>query len=57
MRFCCIVLRNLRVIGIAMTFLGKKFSFKLDLYFMRYMHINTKNEMESSKKFFFEFFF
>ena len=44
MRFCCNVLKNLGMIGIAMTFLGYKFSFKLDVYFMRYMHANTKIE-------------
>ena len=43
MRFCWNVLRNLGVIGIAMT-LGNKFSFKLDLYYMGHMHANTKNE-------------
>ena len=41
MRFCCNVLKNLGIIGIAMT-LGNKFSFKLNLYFMRYIHTNTK---------------
>ena len=44
MRFCCNVLRNLGVIGIAMTFLENKFSSKLDLYFMKYMHANIRNE-------------
>ena len=51
-RFCCNVLRNSQVIDIAMTFLGNKFRFKLDLYFMRYIYIyiyiyiytNTKNK-------------
>ena len=44
MRFCCNVLRNLGVIGIAMIFVGNKLSFKLNLYFMRYMHANTTNK-------------
>ena len=44
------------MIGIAMTFLGNKFSFKLDLYFMRYMHANTKNKMWAvEKEFSFDF--
>ena len=29
---------------------GKQFSFKLDLYFMRYMHGNIKNEMWVPKR-------
>ena len=45
MRFCCNILRNLRVIGIAMTFSKNNFSFELDLYFTRYMHVNIKNKM------------
>ena len=45
MRFSYNVLKNAQVIGkFAMTFLGSKFSFKLDLYFIRYMHANTKNK-------------
>ena len=45
------------MISIAMTFLGNKSLFKLDLYFMRYMHANTKNETQASKKkFLFDFF-
>ena len=57
MRICCDVLRNSRVTSIAMTFLGNKFSFNLDLYFMRYVHANTKNKMRAPKKLFiFELF-
>ena len=33
------------MIGIAMTFFGKKFSFISNLYFMRYMYAKTKNAM------------
>ena len=36
--------------GIAMTILGNKFSFKSNLYFMRYMHVNTKNKTQALKK-------
>ena len=45
------------MIGIVMTFLENKFSFKLDLYFTRYMHANTKNKMWAPmKNFIFDFF-
>ena len=50
MRFYFNVLRNFRVIGIALNLLGNKFSFKLDLYFMRCMHVITKNETYAFKK-------
>ena len=40
-----------------LTFLGNKFSFNLDLYFMRYIHANIKNKMHAPKNFFiFNFF-
>ena len=51
MRFCYDNLRNLGVIGIAMT-LRNIFSFKLNLYFIRYMHVNTKNKTQAPKIFF-----
>ena len=38
------------MIGITMTFLRNKFSFKSDLYFMRYMHANTKNKVVAPNK-------
>ena len=38
------------MIDIAMSVLGNKFSFKSNLYFMRYMHANTKNETWTTKK-------
>ena len=57
MRFCCNVLRNSKVIGIAMTFMKNKFSFKLNLYFMKHMHTNTKNRTYAPiKKSFLTFF-
>ena len=56
MRFCCNVLRNSRVIGIAMT-LKNKLSFKLDLYFMKFMHPNIKMKYKHlRKKIIFDFF-
>ena len=58
MRFCCYVLQNLGVIGIVMTFLGNKFSFKLDLCFMEYMHAkHQKQNLEHLKIFIFDFYF
>ena len=49
MGFYLNVLSNLGVIGIAMT-LRNKFLFKLDLFFMRCMHTNTKNKMWTPKR-------
>ena len=62
MRFCCNDLENSRMIGVVVKFLKNKFSFKLDLYFVRYMHANIKNKMQALKKnlifdFFNEFLF
>ena len=51
MRFCCNVSENLEVISITMIFLKNKYSFKLDLYFMGYMHANTKNKERAFKNF------
>ena len=47
MGFCCNVLQNLGMVFIDVTFLGNKFSFTLDLYFMRYMYANRKNETQA----------
>ena len=44
------------MICIAMSFLGKKFSFKLNLYFVRYVHANTRNVTQAPKKFFLALF-
>ena len=40
-----------------MNFLRNKFSFKLDLYFMRDMHANTLYKMWALKKIFIFYFF
>ena len=49
-RFYCNVTSNLEMIGIAMTFLENNFSFISNLYFMRYMHANTKNKIWTFKE-------
>ena len=51
MMFCCNVLKNSAVIGIAMAFIGNKFSFKLNLQFMKYMHANTTNKIQEPNNF------
>ena len=45
------------MISIAITFLENEFSFKLDLYFMKYMHVSTQNDIHAPKIFLIEFFF
>ena len=56
MRFCCNVLKDFIVIGIAMNFLGNKFSFKLIIYFMKGTNANIKNKMWAPKNFLTFFF-